>query len=484
MRDIGEAPAALRQAAKAVVRISAPGGSGTGFFARSAQFGGRTLLVTNFHVVGGENCPLAGCRVELARGLEKGSRPTDDTVVLKPVGASGNFDVALYEVYDSFAEAKAGKSTYVAPAFLEVDPKRAPGEDVYVVGHPYSGLKKISEGKVFETKATQSYASAMALPGNSGSPVLDAQGRLVGILWGGHTDSFGADRIVHYSVFARADAIAAQAKSSAATLAKLYVDATKPLTVSSYLAAPQVFAASEDAPLLHADEESAESATPDGTREILVQDCMAKLEDVDTADPRTGQAAMASCMPMVRLVECRPALDGAPVPVGAAKATFCPTGSAVTTWRSRFKAIANALTPFRDFDALAFQTNTARFSTTRSGGSKDALAAVRGHLARNPQPLDFDAAYIFLRLGLPPQTVVSGKNVAEFVRGYAKQPLYELSIEVLFWSHFYLMADGVLSKEEFLSVTRNLYNDPAAPLRERLSLEETLLREGLLALIK
>ncbi len=145
------------------VRNLGCGGLATG----SAVAIGSDLLVTNRHVIEGAD------RLEVTTW-------DGHTLTVGVAKAATTHDIAVAEVDGGLPDAAA-----VAAADVEA------GADVLVAGYPRGGALSIAEGRV--TRRTEDLlfgaeAGALALdvevrPGNSGGPVLDAEGRLVGIVY-------------------------------------------------------------------------------------------------------------------------------------------------------------------------------------------------------------------------------------------------------------------------------------------------------------
>lgn len=145
-----------------------PSGSGTGFIVTGAGH-----LVTNQHVIAGCDSLTVDGHVAILQA--------EDTV----------FDLALLEV-----EALSG----VEPAVFAGSPARL-NSDVTVVGYPLSGLLgglNVTRGSVTSTKGVggdgiNMQISAPVQPGNSGGPVLNASGQVVGVVVARLSDDFGIE---------------------------------------------------------------------------------------------------------------------------------------------------------------------------------------------------------------------------------------------------------------------------------------------------
>jgi S1-C subfamily serine protease len=91
------------------------------------------------------------------------------------VGRHKDFDVALLWV-----RRYSGHSTFAQPLAVANDAK--PGETVYVIGHPQGLNFSIASGIVSRVSNAIVQISAPVSPGNSGGPVYDERGALVGVV--------------------------------------------------------------------------------------------------------------------------------------------------------------------------------------------------------------------------------------------------------------------------------------------------------------
>jgi serine protease Do len=166
----------LNEAGPKIFILTPPGvqtTGGTGFVLRLPD--GSRYTVTNRHV-----CQLAVDRMMEAQGRG----------LIRVIGISNKVDLCL-------ATAVPGTNSG-----LELAPSEA--QHIYVVGHPYLMPNVLSEGYVvgyehvfiadpqhgpFDVDAV--ITSAPIYPGNSGSPAMDASGRVVGVV-------FASSQLTHY----------------------------------------------------------------------------------------------------------------------------------------------------------------------------------------------------------------------------------------------------------------------------------------------
>ena len=190
-KDVDSAPAAIKKSAAAVFRIRTANAYGTGSFISSDG-----LILTNNHVAGIDVCALEGCYASLAIDHQRHSPVTDPVdVFLEPLNVNIGLDMAVLRAWRVGATGtKLVKLE--SPDYLTFEPRQAAeltGSKVFVVGHPEGRLKKWTTGEVADADGLWFRASAFSLPGNSGSPILNEGGHIVGLL---HRGPSGEERCV------------------------------------------------------------------------------------------------------------------------------------------------------------------------------------------------------------------------------------------------------------------------------------------------
>jgi S1-C subfamily serine protease len=148
----------VSRASSAVVSIESSTGRGTGFFVT------QDLLVTNAHVVGGHSfvtVRLAGGRVTQGR-VERSSADVDIAVVRTSAPA---------------------EAIQILPLGSTDDVR--PGQEVLAIGSPLGLQNTVTRGIVSATRTAGGVrliqTDAAINPGNSGGPLLDRQGRVIGV---------------------------------------------------------------------------------------------------------------------------------------------------------------------------------------------------------------------------------------------------------------------------------------------------------------
>ncbi len=181
---MSSAPEPIAKAGKAVVRLSIGPGSGTGFFISNDG-----LLLTNDHVLGAEDCPYNGCFVEITRNFTgEASIPDKAFYFVTPKMRIPEIDVNLHQVWDAPPTSRDEEPSekLETPDFLEFSEKGPElSGDVFVVGFPKSGVQRWSQGPVRELRGDRCGAEVGLSPGSSGSPALNSEGKIIGIVHSG-----------------------------------------------------------------------------------------------------------------------------------------------------------------------------------------------------------------------------------------------------------------------------------------------------------
>ena len=203
--DIASAPTKIQTAAKAVIRVQTARETASGSFISATG-----ELLTNNHVLGDSVCPVEGCFVQITQMHQRGSARQQPAIVFaKPVAVDVGMDMAVVQIYE-----QPGGSMLATPDYLNInpqDPVSLIGRHVTIVGHPEGYLKKWTDGEVVDTSGKWFTSTAYVLPGDSGSPVLDDDGNIVGLLHRAPTgeDLFAQDHVDIYSTGTASAPIAA-----------------------------------------------------------------------------------------------------------------------------------------------------------------------------------------------------------------------------------------------------------------------------------
>jgi putative serine protease PepD len=160
-----DAEAVANKVLPSVFRVTSQVGTGTGFaFANQTPEGG-TYVITNYHVIDA-NWESGQKRVDLE---QQNRRFTGEITKVEP-----NADLAVIQVTDAF------------PRLASAPEPGKPGQPVVVVGSPL-GLEDSVTSGVISAQRTINGGSVLQFDapvneGNSGGPIVNAQGQVVGVV--------------------------------------------------------------------------------------------------------------------------------------------------------------------------------------------------------------------------------------------------------------------------------------------------------------
>ena len=175
LKQIDGGPEVVKVASKAVVLIE---NGGTGFFISDSG-----LLMTNEHVIGSSNCPTRGCYQTLRFDYQLGEKYRKGEYFFKPVTADPALDFAVYQVVniDDDGNLKDNFSSEHHLTFNDQSAEELSGATIYLIGHPGAALKKYSKGEVLNNNKNWFSHSCFGIGGNSGSPIINEDGTVMGI---------------------------------------------------------------------------------------------------------------------------------------------------------------------------------------------------------------------------------------------------------------------------------------------------------------
>lgn len=150
----------IKECKKSIIQIATPYYTGTGFLAENTGF-----IITNEHVVTGNK------RVTIRSQNEKPYWA--DVVYLDPV-----YDIAFLKIPDHFK--------HKGLIFRGRDNRIEEGDSVIAMGHPFGLPFSVTQGIVSnisgeEKKIYYIQHDAALNPGNSGGPLLDSEGKVIGM---------------------------------------------------------------------------------------------------------------------------------------------------------------------------------------------------------------------------------------------------------------------------------------------------------------
>jgi hypothetical protein len=450
--DITAAPANIQTAARAVVRLRVSQGAGTGSFISSTG-----LILTNNHILGNEVCPIEGCYVEVSSMHQRGT-PYSDPVVrfAVPQAVDVGLDMAIAQLYT-----EKGGSQLNTPNFLQFNPQQAEqliGTHVNVVGHPEAHLKKWTEGTVVDSSGQWFIATAYILPGNSGSPLLDDQGQIVGLIHRGPTgqDLFTDVGVNEYSV-GTASGPLTEAMNDPLPDTMLSVNAAT--TADAFVANNFIYlnAGMGTIPV---------SGVASSAYTLLASACDAALANVDPKSPDDLYSILFPCISGQAWIECR-------TERAAPDGSSCP--SSAQAWVSRYQAVNQAWQSL--FGAIEYSTVSfaiASLQPTEAAGVTAGAQSLQQALSASNPPLNFDLAYYLAAFNID---TYAGQSVSDYFVNYSKVAHYELSAQQIAYGITWLVGNG-LTSPQVISIEKKLLNDPKVDVGTQLAIEDLLYQIG------
>jgi serine protease Do len=155
--------------APSVVLVKTAAGLGSGFFINEKGY-----LITNFHVIAGEK------HIAVTQFLLEGK-------ILRRVVHKDVEIVATAPFHDLVVLRLKDFDTKITPVFFEPEENLAIGETVFAIGNPLGLERTVTEGVLSQTH--RNFGGILYLqidapvnPGNSGGPLFNARGQVVGII--------------------------------------------------------------------------------------------------------------------------------------------------------------------------------------------------------------------------------------------------------------------------------------------------------------
>ena len=449
--DITAAPAAIQTAAKAVVRVETAWTSASGSFISATG-----LLLTNNHVLGDAVCPLEGCYIEVTFMHQRGAARQQPYIVFAvPFAVDVGMDMAVVQLYD-----QPSGPMLSSPAYLTVnaqDPSSLIGRHVTIVGHPEGALKKWTDGVVVDASGKWITSTAYTLPGDSGSPMLDDNGEIVGLLHRGpgSEDLFAADQVNVYSIGTASAPIATALAAPTLPSTVISIDATT--TAADFVANDFVY--------LNAHTSSVNvSGLATNALTLLGQACDAALARNDFQSPDDLDAALTPCYHAEAWIDCRS--DATPVSYGV----VCPSGVNNQNWANRWQAanqLSVAMNGQVDYYAVSFPI--ARLQSTSVAGIAAGATSLQQALAGPAPSLDFELANYLAAFNISSYT---GKNIENYVVNYKSVLHYELEARYAAYASGWLYYFGLLSKSDLVTLLTQLYDDSNTDVGTKLYVED------------
>jgi hypothetical protein len=449
--DITTAPSEIQTAARAVVRVRTAGQVATGFFVSPSG-----LLVTNNHVLGSSVCPLQGCYVELTQLHERGQPRQQPAIVFAvPTTVDAGLDMALLQFYDQAGDQLS------TPSYLSFNAEEAASllnQHVTIVGHPEGALKKWTDGQVTDANGQWITTTAYTLPGDSGSPILNDQGQVIGLLHRGPTseDLFAENGVDMYSLgTASAPIVAAMAAPASPPL----VSAIAATTKDQFLAYDLVYLNARIADVTV-------NGVSTSAISVLGEACDTALARTDFISTEDLSRALSPCYHAQTWIDCR--YDIAVSPYGV----VCPADQA--TWISRYQR-ANQLWlgMYGQADYYSMTFAMAHLQPSMSAGMSAGAQSLQQVLSAVGPVLDFRLAYYLAAFAIGSY---GGTEMLTYVSNYKQVSHYEMQAYNVFYAAIWLNADGSMGKTQLQDFLQEMLADPSINVSTRLAVEDYLYR--------
>lgn len=448
--DIVAAPAKIQTAARAVVRLRTARQSATGSFVSATG-----LLLTNNHVLGDTVCPVEGCYVEVTFMRQRGeARQQPLTLFAKPVAVDVGMDMAVVQLYYY-----PGGNKIDTPDYLSFDSQDSPsliGKHVTIVGHPEAYLKKWTDGVVTDATGKWFKSTAYVLPGDSGSPVLDDAGRIVGLIHRGPAseDLFTSNGANMYSIGTASAPIMA---AMSAPLPGTVISVAAATTNDDFLANDLVYLNAHAASINV-------NGTSVGALSLLGTACDSALARNDFKSPNDLQSALTPCYHAQTWIDCR--VDAPSSPYGV----VCPSGSESINWANRFRGINQLwlnMNGVIDYNSVSFAI--AHLQPTMAAGVTAGAQELQKAIAGPNPVLDYLLSSYLVPFNID---TFNGMNIKDYIVNYRNSLHYELDGHNIVYAADWLYANGGLVKTGLLSLLSGLYNDPNVSLGTKLFIED------------
>lgn len=452
--DPSEAPTAVAAAAPAVVRVGTAAARATGSF-----ISGDGLLLTNNHVLGVEVCPKEGCYASLAFNFERGKKYRDPkTFFVVPQHVDVGLDLAVVQVQtiDGTAAPSGNYQPSTWLSFAE-GPTSLLGAEVNVLGHPKGHLKKWTHGPVDKLDGEWFRAVVSCLPGNSGSPFLDAQGSIVGLLHRGprSIDLVSQDGENVSCAGSPADLLVAAMNDPLPEVMRSLDDS---LSVDDFVARALVYRNARRTTVI-IDGESRPVI------DVLAEACDAGLARHDYLSPEDFYEGVAACSDAISWIDCAAAAPSFGV---------CPDDP--EAWRDRFRALnaaSRALNGQLWIDAVSYGPQI--LEKDKAAGRAAGAAALAAALAEARAPFAWDIAPTLATFGL---FTYDGSTLVERVRAYEQDADYQLDATSIVGTALVLANADELEHEEVGSILERLAGDPTIGYGDLLAIEDVRYRWG------
>ena len=482
--DITFAPKVIRDVSPAVFQL----GGGTAFF---VAFDGQTYIVTNNHIAGPANCPVSGCYMDAVFNLEKNRIAQKKILFLTPVATDQDVDVSFFRFKEAFEDGsfKALK----VPASLEFDSPSQPRgllkKNIYVLGHPRLGLKKISSGNIIRLERGHIIVSAYTLPGNSGSPIITEQGKVMGIHHSSvkRNDNVTKSSVLHEgkgsSVFSLLSVLK-KGISDPSGVASDFIRIDQKISYSKAKKLAPLFLNAHVVPVLDTDKSFFGE---------LYLECKNSL-NLSAHSSSAFSLSHEACTTARQWIGCQ-SLENLPSPsftLSTAKSmehpdfmasgSWCPASETRKDWAQIFQKIGQKYESFVGGSALPWTADAVFQSfTDRERGMKVSFLETKQRLESRNEPIRFDDVLALLRYSeYEKKPEIKNMTLLEMVRQYKRLYNYQYEILEIGESVILLVKQGRLDRVEAKALVATLLDDEQISLNAFLILERKAFENNLI----
>lgn len=451
MKNITEAPAALQKAAKAIVKISSEAAGGTGSFISAEG-----LLLTNNHVLGIDDavCAREGCHIEIRQSYQIGEKLEPYvSVFAEPRHISVESDATIFQLWHD----KTRSRKFASPNFLSirsVTVDELQGSTVHVIGHSAGAIKKWTSGRVYGGRGNWMYSANYTLPGSSGSPYLDDEGRIVGLH---HRVSQGNGLVTRRNILYHSIGTAAGEliKLQSVNQSDTFFSVNERHSIEEILAKQEAY--------LMAQQGTATLAAGVSVKilDALAVKCDEGLAKTNYASPEMLEKALAACDNAAAWLNCR-----------APEKTYlsCPTGGARDQWRTRFFQSAERAHAVNSHQIYGRVLNGSKLEESAEASTEISKRLLTSFVSRANPRLDFNLAYQLLNIqGIG--VTYRGQKVRDYVTNYRNAPSYAYDFDSVIDAYELFYDEGALTKVQFADAVKAFFADDGLSVIDKLYLE-------------
>jgi S1-C subfamily serine protease len=474
LQNMDSASPQIRTASSAVFRIE----GGTGSF---VKYDKETFIMTNNHVLGFKHCSKKGCFAKAIFNYQVGKEAVRKDLFVTPVAASDDVDVAFYrfkEVDPSGAFIDVVPSKYLS--FSKTD-QSIIGTDVFPVGHPRTSIKKFSQGKIVKYENNYMYVDALTLPGNSGSPILNNAGEIVGIHHSSAKKNDGITRegMLYIGRASSTGSILGVLNHGLANrndLLKKFWDVDKVSTFKNAKRFSKIYIKSKTIPVTSSGEDFFDS---------LYKDCVKRV-DFKTNHSARFSKSHDSCSVALSWINCSPKEEVEPSvkyvmassltdthPDFGTDNAYCPSVKMRKKWAALFIKVGNKYEGFHGKDSLKW---TADALGKLAKNENQAFKIVTKSVSKKFEKSNILSMTNILRLSKASKYVKSttfkGKNIKNIVKNYKNFPGFEYELGKIAKSTTNLYKNKHLTIDEYKETMYSILNETSLSLNAKLATEK------------